>query len=169
MLPSRVVTGLNEAIARGQAYLLSVQRPDGHWVGALEADTTISSEQLLLGHLTDSVNRDREARIVRYLRRRQLPDGGWNLFEAGPINLSATIKAYFAMKMAGVDPDDPALVIARERIRELGGPVKANVFTKILLALFGEYDWNGVPTMPAEIMLLPRPFFLFNIYEVSYW
>src|SRR3989449_109726 len=73
------------------------------------------------------------------------------------------------MKLAGVSVDDPALVAARERIREMGGPVKANVFTKIQLALFGEYDWNGVPAMPVEIMLLPRPFFLFNIYEVSYW
>ena len=71
--------------------------------------------------------------------------------------------------MAGVGVDDPAMVRARERVRAMGGPVKANVFTKILLALFGEYDWNGVPTMPVEIMLLPRPFFLFNIYEVSYW
>src|SRR5205823_2852346 len=70
---------------------------------------------------------------------------------------------------AGVRPDDSAMVAARERIREMGGPVKADVFTKILLALFGESDWNGVPAMPVEIMLLPRPFFLFNIYEVSYW
>jgi len=169
MLPSRFVTGLNEAISRGQAHLRSLQRPDGHWGGELEADTTITSEQLLLGHLIDRVNPQREAKMVRYLRRRQLPDGGFNLFEAGPTNLSATIKAYFAMKMAGVDPDDPAMVAARERIREMGGPVKANVFTKILLALFGEYGWNGVPTLPAEIMLLPPPFFLFNIYEVSYW
>ena len=61
------------------------------------------------------------------------------------------------------------MVAARDRVLEMGGPTKANVFTKIQLALFGEYDWNGVPTMPAEIMLLPPPFFLFNIYEVSYW
>src|SRR5438309_11776703 len=73
------------------------------------------------------------------------------------------------MKMAGVALIDPAMVAARSLIREMGGPAKADVFTKILLALFGEYDWNGVPAMPVEIMLLPRPFFLFNIYEVSYW
>ena len=169
MLPSPFVTTINDAIARAQAWLLAHQAADSHWVGDLEADTTITSEYLLLCHLIDRVNGDREHRAVRYLRRRQLPDGGWNLFDGGPTNLSATIKAYFAMKMAGVSPDDPALVSARERIREMGGPVKANVFTKIQLALFGEYDWNGVPAMPAEIMLLPRPFFLFNIYEVSYW
>src|SRR5438128_503813 len=169
MLPSAVVTVLNDAIARAQAYLLSHQAPEGHWVGELEANTTITSEYLLLCHLIDRVDRPKEAKAVRYLRRAQLSDGGWSLFEGGPANLSATIKGYFAMRMAGVSVDDPALAAARERIREMGGPVRADVFTKILLALFGEYDWNGVPAMPVEIMLLPRPFFLFNIYEVSYW
>src|SRR2546425_263718 len=169
MLPSAVVTVLNDAIARAQAYLLPHQAPEGHWVGELEANTTITSEYLLLCHLIDRVDRPKEAKAVRYLRRAQLSDGGWSLFEGGPANLSATIKAYFAMRMAGVSVDDPALAAARERIREMGGPVRADVFTKILLALFGEYDWNGVPAMPVEIMLLPRPFFLFNIYEVSYW
>src|SRR3989475_9019139 len=169
MLPSGVVTVLADAIARAQAYLLAHQAPDGHWIGELEADTTITSEYLLLGHLIDRIDRRKEAKAVQYLRREQLPDGGWSLFAGGPIDLSATIKAYFAMKLSGVSVDDPALVAARERIREMGGPVKANVFTKIQLALFGEYDWNGVPAMPVEIMLLPRPFFLFNIYEVSYW
>ncbi|MGH7277152.1 MAG: squalene--hopene cyclase, partial [Candidatus Rokuibacteriota bacterium] len=163
------MTGLDAAIERAQAHLRGLQQPDGHWVGELEADSTISSEYLLFCHLIDRVNKARERRIVTYLQRKQLPDGGFNLFEAGPANLSATIKAYFAMKMAGVAVDDPAMVAARERIRALGGPVKANVFTKIQLALFGEYDWNGVPAMPVEIMLLRRPFFLFNLHEVSYW
>ncbi len=160
--------GLSEAIARAQARLLSLQSPDGHWVGELEADTTITAEYLLLGHLIDRVNRRREQKAVRYLRRRQRADGGFDLFPGGPTNLSATIKAYFAMKMAGVPVNDPAMVRARERILEMGGPVKANVFTKIQLALFGEYDWNGVPAMPVEIMLLPQRLF-FNLYEVSYW
>jgi squalene-hopene/tetraprenyl-beta-curcumene cyclase len=169
MLPSRTVTGLDSAIARAQARLLSFQAPDGHWVGQVEADTTITSEQLLLNHLLDRVNREREQRAVRYLRRRQMREGGYNLYEGGPANLSATIKAYFAMKMAGVPTDDVAMRRARDVIHAMGGPSKANVFTKIQLALFGEYDWNGVPSMPVEIMLIPRPFFLFNIYEISYW
>jgi squalene-hopene/tetraprenyl-beta-curcumene cyclase len=169
MLPSRTVTGLDSAIARAQARLLSLQAPDGHWVGEVEADTTITSEQILLGHLLDRVNREREQRAVRYLRRRQMQEGGYNLYEGGPANLSATIKAYFAMKMAGVPTDDLTMRRARDVIHAMGGPSKANVFTKIQLALFGEYDWNGVPSMPVEIMLIPRPFFLFNIYEISYW
>src|SRR5207245_2007756 len=161
-------TVFDDAIARAQAYRLAHQAPDGHWIGELEADTTITSAYRLLGHLIDRIDRRKEAKAVQYLRREQLPGGGWSLVAGGPIDLSATIKAYFAMKLAGVSVDDPALVAARERIREMGGPVKANVFTKIQLALFGEYDWNGVPAMPVEIMLLPQRF-VFNLYEVSYW
>ena len=88
---------LPDAIGRAQAHLLGQQAPDGHWVGQLEANTTITSEYLLLCHLIDRVNRERETRAVPYLKRQQLPDGGYSLFDAGPANLSATIKAYFAM------------------------------------------------------------------------
>jgi squalene-hopene/tetraprenyl-beta-curcumene cyclase len=168
MLPFASVTALDSAISQAQAYLLGAQAADGHWVGKLEANTTITSEYLLLCHLIDRVNTERERRAIRYFRRRQRTDGGFNLFEGGPTNLSATIKAYFAMKMAGVPVEDEAMVRARERILEMGGPVKADVFTKIQLALFGEYDWNGVPAMPVEIMLSP-PWFFFSLYEVSYW
>ncbi len=169
MLPSALVTALQDAISRAREHLLSIQAPDGHWVGELEADRALTAEYLLLCHLIDRADRRVEQRAVRYFRRRQNADGGWSLFEGGPSDLSATIKIYFAMKMAGVAIVDPAMLAARERIHAMGGPAKANVFAKIQLALFGEYDWNGVPTMPAEIMLLPPPFFLFNIYEVSYW
>jgi squalene-hopene/tetraprenyl-beta-curcumene cyclase len=114
------------------------------------------------------VDREREAKAVRYLREQQLGDGGFALYEGGPANLSATIKAYFAMKAARVPSDDPAMVAARALVQKRGGPVEADVFTKILLALFGEYDWSGVPAMPVEIMLLPR-WSYFNLLEVSYW
>jgi squalene-hopene/tetraprenyl-beta-curcumene cyclase len=169
MLTFRVVTALDEAVARAQQHLLSRQAADGHWVGELEADRALTAEALLLHRLIDRVDGGVEQRAVTFLRRRQNEDGGWSLFEGGVSDLSATIKIYFAMKMAGVVPDDPTMQRARARIRAMGGPAEANVFCKILLALFGEYDWNGVPAMPVEIMLLPPPFFLFNIYEVSYW
>src|SRR3990172_5608661 len=159
---------VDQAIQRAQDFLLSTQAPDGHWRGELEADSTITSEYLLLCHLIDRVDRELEQKAVRYLRAGQLPDGGWPLYGAAPADLSATIKAYFALKLAGVSPEDPAMAAARSLIRRAGGPVAANVFTKITLALFGEYDWAGVPSMPVEIMLLPR-WFYFNIYEVSYW
>ena len=158
---------VDAAIERAQAFLLRTQA-GGYWVGELEADSTITSEYLLLCHLLDQVNREREAKAVAYLRSRQLPDGGWNLFEGGRADLSATIKAYFALKLAGVPISDSAMVAARQLIRARGGPAHANVFTKITLALFGEYPWSAVPTMPVEIMLLPR-WWYFNLYEVSYW
>jgi len=169
MLAFVLVTALHEAISRAQRHLLSLQAPDGHWIGELEADWALTAEALLLHHLIDRVDRNHQQRAVHFLRRRQNADGGWSLFAGGPSDLSATIKIYFAMKMAGVGVDDPVMAAARARIHAMGGPTRASVFTKILLALFGEYDWNGVPAMPAEIMLLPPPFFLFNIYEVSYW
>ncbi|MFQ5897481.1 MAG: squalene--hopene cyclase [Candidatus Methylomirabilia bacterium] len=159
---------IDTAIECAQAFLLRTQADDGHWVGELEADSTITAEYLLLRHLLDQVDHEREVKAVAYLRARQLPNGGWNLFEGGRADLSATIKVYFALKLAGVPFEDPALVSARRLIREMGGPVAANVFTKITLAQFGEYPWSAVPSMPVEIMLLPR-WSYFNLSEVSYW
>src|SRR5256886_15459000 len=101
MLPSADVTVLDDAIKRAQAYLLAQQAPDGHWVGELEANTTITSEYLLLCHLIDQVDRVKEAKAVLYLRRAQLPDGGRSLLEGCATNLSAPIKAYFAVMLAG--------------------------------------------------------------------
>jgi squalene-hopene/tetraprenyl-beta-curcumene cyclase len=168
MLPFGVVA-LDEAVSRAQQYLVTHQAADGHWIGELEADRALTAEVLLLRRLIDRVDHGVEERAVRFLRRHQNEDGGFSLFEGGISDLSATIKVYFAMKLAGVGVNEPIMRKARERILAMGGPARANVFTKIQLALFGEYDWNGVPTMPVEIMLLPAPFFLFNIYEVSYW
>ncbi|MBI4560712.1 MAG: squalene--hopene cyclase, partial [Candidatus Rokubacteria bacterium] len=159
---------VDAAIERGQAFLLGTKAGDGHWVGELEADSAITAEYVLLCHLLGQHDRDREAKAVAYLRSRQLPDGGWNLFEGGRANLSATLKAYFALKLAGLRADDPALAPARRLILETGGPAAANVFTKITLALFGEYPWSAVPAMPVEIVLLP-PWSNFTLYEVSYW
>src|SRR5713101_8716015 len=120
--PTAIRSEVDHAINRAQEVLLATQAPDGHWVGEAEANSTITSEYLLLCHLLDRVDRDREAKMVRYLRERQLPDGGWSLYEGGPPNISATIKAYFAMKVAGVSVDDPAMEQARARIRDWGGP-----------------------------------------------
>src|SRR5215831_3367540 len=159
---------LDSAIARATRALLRAQAPDGHWLGELEANSTITSEYLLFCRLLDRGNPERDAKMVRYLRGQQGPDGGWGLYEGSPSNLSATVKAYFAMKAAGVPVDDPAMARARDLVRARGGPVEADVFTKILLAQFGEYDWTGIPAMPAELMLLPR-WSYFNLLEVSYW
>jgi squalene-hopene/tetraprenyl-beta-curcumene cyclase len=161
---SRVAT----AVQRSQDHLLRLQAPAGYWVGELEADATITSEYLLLRHLLGTVDRDLERKAIAYLRERQCEDGSWSLYEAGAGDLSATIKAYFAMKLAGVPQSDRALTRARDSVTVRGGLTQANVFTKITLALFGQYPWGGVPAMPVEIVLLPR-WSYFNIWEISYW
>jgi len=150
---------IDQALARARDGLLALQAPDGHWVGELEADTSITSEWIMLRHLQGRVDRAREAKAVRYLLGQQRNDGGFTLYPGGPANLSTTLKAYLALKLAGADPEADFMRAARNLIREAGGPTNANVFTKIALALFGEYDWRGVPAMPVEIMLLPRWFY----------
>lgn len=162
------VQALNEAIRRGHEYLLGLQHAEGYWIGELEADSTLTSEYIMLRHFLGRVDRDRERKAVNYLLSRQLPDGGWDLFPGSPSDISATVKAYFALKLAGHSPDESFMLRARENILTKGGVTKANVFTKIALALFGQYDWQGIPAMPIEIMLLPR-WSYFNLYEVSYW
>jgi squalene-hopene/tetraprenyl-beta-curcumene cyclase len=159
---------VDAALQRARDHLLHLQDPAGFWVGELEADTTITSEYLLFRRLLGTPNPDLEQKAVAYLRERQSPEGSWSLYEAGAGDLSATIKAYFAMKVAGVPAADPALTRARAWILDQGGPTQANVFTKITLALFGQYPWGGVPAMPVEIVLLPR-WSYFNIWEISYW
>src|SRR5215475_4744066 len=103
-----VATAVDSAIERAQEALFASQAPDGHWLGELEANTTITSEYLLFCHLTGRVDRERERKMVNYLRREQLADGGFSIYCKGPANLSATIKGYFAMKAARVAVDDPA-------------------------------------------------------------
>ena len=127
MLTFRLVTALDEAVARAQHHLLSRQAADGHWVGELEADRALTAEVLLLHRLIDRVDRGVERRAVTYLTRRQNEDGGWSLFEGGPSDLSATIKIYFAMKMAGVSPEDPDCAVERYEVRVEGNDVMVEV------------------------------------------
>jgi len=163
------ILGLEHSIEKIRRYVLGVQDPvEGFWVDQLEADATIPAEYLMLRRYIGRVDGDREERLVRYIRSIQMDDGGWYLYYGGPSDISATVKSYFALKLAGVSPDEPFMARARENILSKGGVVNANVFTKITLALFGQYPWDGIPCMPAEIMMLPR-WFYFNLYEVSYW
>ncbi len=160
---------VEEALARSETWLLRRQHPEaGYWVEALEADATLTSEYLMLRRYIGAVDTDRETRMIAYLQGTQLDDGGWSIYTGGHMNVSASVKAYFALKLAGVSRDNPGMRRARRAILERGGAVSANVFTKITLALFGQYDWRGVPSMPPEIMLAPRGLY-FNLYAVSYW
>lgn len=159
---------LAQAIRRSQSCLISQQSAEGYWVGELEANTTLTSEYVLFRHLIGDVDHVRQQKCVTYLRSQQQNDGGWRLYYGGPSDLSATTEAYFAMRVAGVEPQDPAMQQARQLIRSKGGLTHAHVFTKIFLALFDQYDWRGIPVIPPEIIFLPRGFH-FNIYEFSSW
>jgi len=159
-----------EATIRGATKaLLDRQKDDGHWVFELEADATIPSEYVLLvHHLAETPNLELERKIGVYLRRIQCEHGGWALYHGGAFDISATVKAYFALKMIGDDVDAPHMARAREAILARGGALKANVFTRILLALYGETSWMNVPTVPVELILLPR-WFPIHLSKMSYW
>jgi squalene-hopene/tetraprenyl-beta-curcumene cyclase len=149
--------------------LLADQRADGHWCYELEADATIPSEYVLLVHyLGEEANLELERKIGVYLRRIQGAHGGWPLYHDGAFDISATVKAYFALKMIGDDIEAPHMRRAREELLKRGGADKANVFTRILLALYGETKWANVPTVPVELILLPR-WFPIHLSKMSYW
>jgi squalene-hopene/tetraprenyl-beta-curcumene cyclase len=159
---------LERAIEMAATALLREQRPNGHWVFELEADATISAEYVALLHFLGERNPPLETKIARYLRRVQGSHGGWPLVHGGDINLSASVKAYCALKLIGDSPEAPHMQRAREAILAKGGAGKTNVFTRVLLALFGVVSWSAVPSIPVEIMLLPR-WFPFHLSRISYW
>ena len=160
---------LEASVARAADALLADQHTDGYWLYQLEADATIPAEYVLLGHyLGETPSPELEAKIGRYLRRIQRADGGWPLFTDGAMDVSATVKAYFALKMIGDSPEAEHMQRARRAVIAAGGAEKSNVFTRILLALFGVVSWRAVPMMPVEIMLLPE-WFPFHLSKVSYW
>ena len=160
---------LTRSIESAAQALLARQRPDGHWVFELEADATIPAEYVLLRHyLGEPVDAALEQKIAVYLRRIQGAHGGWPLFADGDLDVSATVKAYFALKMIGDPIDADHMRRAREAVLARGGASRANVFTRIMLALFGFIPWRAVPVMPIEIMLLPK-WFPFHLDKISYW
>ncbi len=159
---------LRDAVDRAAAALTRHQKPDGHFVFELEADATIPAEYVLLEHFLDRIDPDLQRRIGVYLRETQGVHGGWPLFHDGAFNISASVKAYFALKAIGDDPDAPHMRRARAAILAAGGAERTNVFTRAQLALFGAVPWRAVPVMPVEIMHLPL-WFPFHLSKVSYW
>ena len=159
---------LGTAIMRASAALLQAQRPDGHFQFDLEADASIPAEYVIVRHFLGKPHPDHEARTATYLRRIQGPDGGWPMLARGPMNVSSSVKAYFALKLAGDSVDAPHMALARRAILAAGGAVGVNVFTRITLALFGIVPWRAVPVMPVELMHAPA-WFPFHIYKISYW
>ncbi|MFT8431397.1 squalene--hopene cyclase [Acetobacter orientalis] len=160
---------LDRAVKNAHTALGKHQQQDGHWVYELEADATIPAEYVLLEHYLDRIDDALEQKIGNYLRRIQSEDhGGWPLYHNGKFDISASVKAYFALKAIGDDINAPHMRRAREAILDHGGAERTNVFTRCQLALFGDAPWRATPVMPIELMLLPRKAF-FSVWNMSYW
>jgi squalene-hopene/tetraprenyl-beta-curcumene cyclase len=159
---------IEKAIQNGVEYLLSLQAAEGYWLGELEADTTLESDYILYLHVLGKFDAVRIEKLARYVRQRQLPDGGWNIYYGGPSELNATVKAYLGLKLAGDSAEAPHMVRARKRVHELGGLESINSFERFYMALVGAMDWRMVPAVPPEFMLLPNWFYV-NLYESSSW
>ena len=166
--PSPADPALENAFAGAAAALMRRQKPDGHWVFELEADATIAAEYVLLEHYLDRVDPELERKLGNYLREIQGGHGGWPLFHDGGFDLSASVKAYYALKIIGDAPDAPHMARARAAILAAGGAERSNVFTRAQLALFGQVPWRAVPVMPLELMLAPK-WFPINLWRVSFW
>jgi squalene-hopene/tetraprenyl-beta-curcumene cyclase len=163
-----VASALDRAVSVARDSLIARQSAQGYWLFELEADCTIPAEYIMMMHFLDEIDAPLEKKLAVYLRAHQAEHGGWPLYHGGDLNISCTVKAYYALKLAGDDPQAPHMARARAAILERGGAARANVFTRIALALFGQLPWRGVPYIPVEIMLLPR-WFPFHLDKVAYW
>src|SRR5947208_5274089 len=159
---------ISQAINRAQENLLRQQKPDGHWCGELIVDSTLCSDFVLFMHWCGDVDAQLQRRCVRHILKRQLPDGGWNTYYAGPSEINASVKAYFALKLAGRSADAPFMQEARSNIMRRGGIPQMNTFSKLYLALLGQFPWKYLPTIPVEMVLLPG-WAPFHMYKMSSW
>lgn len=159
---------LESAIACAQEKLLALQHKDGYWLFELEADCTIPAEYIMMMHYLDDIEAELQEKIAVYLRARQSEDGSYPLFYGGVGDISCSVKVYYALKMAGDDINAAHMKKLRRYILDQGGAAKANVFTRIALAIFEQVPWRAAPFIPVEIMLLPK-WFPFHIDKVSYW
>jgi len=163
-LESRV----QEAVQRATEHLLSLQAPEGNWLGELQADSTLESDYIFYLHVTGKSQPRRLLKLANYIRQKQLADGGWNIYEGGPSELNATVKAYLALKLAGDCSETPHMIQARQRVHLLGGIERTNSYTRFYLALCGALRWEHVPAIPPELLLLPSQSYL-SIYSMSSW
>ena len=159
---------MEQAIDRGADHLLGLQAEEGYWLGELEADSTLESDYIYYLYVLGQADPKRIAKLANYVRRKQLPDGGWSIYPGGPSELNATCKAYFALKLVGDSPKAPHMARARGVAHRLGGLERSNSYVRFYLALAGALGWEMVPAILPEMMLLPSWFYL-NIYEMSSW
>src|SRR4051812_35324763 len=156
------------AVSRAQENLLRQQKVDGHWCGELLVDSTLCSDFIVFMHWLADVDAGLQRRCVQHILKRQLPDGGWNIYHGGPSEINASVKAYFALKLAGYSVDAPFMLEARANIMRRGGIPQMNTFSKLYLALLGQFPWQFLPAIPVEMVLLPS-WAPFHIYKMSSW
>ncbi|MFI8934021.1 squalene--hopene cyclase [Streptomyces sp. NPDC053474] len=156
------------AVERSTEFLLSRQDPQGWWKGDLETNVTMDAEDLLLRQFLGIRDEDTTRAAALFIRGEQRDDGTWATFYGGPGELSATIEAYVALRLAGDAPDAPHMAKASAWIREQGGIAAARVFTRIWLALFGWWKWDDLPELPPELLYFPK-WFPLNIYDFGCW
>jgi squalene-hopene/tetraprenyl-beta-curcumene cyclase len=159
---------LRESVSRTQQWLLQQQQDDGHWVAELEGDTILESEYICLLAYLGQHRTPIARKAAQYLLSKQMPCGGWTLYPGGGLDISGTVKAYFALKLTGHDTSAEYMVRARNRIRAAGGAEAVNSYTRFYLALLGQISYDECPAVPPEVMLLPR-WFPINLYSVSAW
>ena len=162
------LSDLDVAIQRSQNYLLGEQKPEGYWVGELIVDCTIVADTLAYHHWNGKVDLEWQRKAVNHIFSLQLPSGGWNIYYGGPAEVNATIKAYLALKLAGVPATDPRMLRARQMALSMGGVPRMNTFSKLYLALLGLFPWAYVPTIPCEVILIGEWFYV-NFNEMSSW
>ncbi|MFQ5533887.1 MAG: squalene--hopene cyclase [Sphingomonadales bacterium] len=164
----KLLQAVEAAIEDAGRNLRVLQRDGGEWLFELEADATIPAEYIFLEHFLDEINPEVEDKLACYLRDIQADHGGWPLFHGGKFDISASVKAYYALKLVGDAPDAPHMKRAREAILAHGGAETSNVFTRYTLALFAQVPWRAVPVMPVELMLMPS-WFPVELGKISYW
>lgn len=169
-MDSVTATILDKGIEKARCALLALQQADGHWCFPLEADCTIPAEYILMMHFMDELDTTLEQKLANFIRAQQATGdhGGWSLYYGGDFDMSCSVKSYYALKLTGDSPDAAHMKQARAAILDRGGAVRANVFARLMLAMYGQIPWRGVPFVPAEIMLFPR-WFPFHLSKVAYW
>ncbi len=166
--PAAFSAVVHAALERSRTHLLGLQRPEGYWIGELIVDVTLVADTVAYQHWDGKVDKAWERKAVHHIFSLQLPDGGWNIYHGGPSEVNATVKAYLALKLAGVPVTDPRMLRAREMAKNLGGVPRLNTFSKLYLALLGLFPWRYVPTIPSEVILIGKWFHV-NFWEMSNW